>query len=294
MISPRTRAFFALAVIASAPACSSDPRSTTTPPPVPVPSGDTTFIPATGSASQTPTRKTATTHPMQYYISVPRGWSGARGWPVVVVSEGAGKDWQGNATQFATARDQQDYPFIIITPVFTTNGEHSGRLNPKYQYSSSTWDLVEQQGACPFDLNGVHAVLDDVRRLYGGQGKPFLTGFSGGGAYTWASIFLEPERLRAAAQSSTNYYGRCLTVDVPTPRPVSTAPERVTLPIRAFRGADEPSPSVLTEQVAEAMRIASVNGYTNLSNVVVPGFGHDRMPGPILSYFFSLLPASER
>ena len=44
-------------------------------------------------ASEAPQLKTASTHPIQYYLSLPEGWTKAKKWPVVVVIESADRDF---------------------------------------------------------------------------------------------------------------------------------------------------------------------------------------------------------
>jgi len=64
--------------------------------------------------SEQPELKTASTHPIQYYLSLPDGWASGKKWPVVVVIESADRDFPAAATDFARAR--QHLPFILITP----------------------------------------------------------------------------------------------------------------------------------------------------------------------------------
>jgi hypothetical protein len=40
-------------------------------------------------ASEPPQLKTASSHPIQYYLSLPEGWTAGKRWPVVVVIESA-------------------------------------------------------------------------------------------------------------------------------------------------------------------------------------------------------------
>ncbi|HEV7620855.1 MAG TPA: hypothetical protein VGO09_03930 [Flavisolibacter sp.] len=47
--------------------------------------------------------KKAVSHPMQYYISLPAGWSAAKKWPVLVSVSDAGKEFRKNAILFRKA-----------------------------------------------------------------------------------------------------------------------------------------------------------------------------------------------
>lgn len=249
-----------------------------------------------GSASQIPVRKTAAGHPIQYFISVPRGWPGNRKWPVVMTLAGAGKDWEGNAQSFAHYRDSLNLPFIIVTPVILTNGGDGAipRDHPRYQYPSSTWDMLDSVGRCAFDMAGVEAVIADVQNIYSGDGKPFLTAFSGGGHQGWATVLLHPEWLRAAALVGTNFSGRCVSKETKVLQLISRAPQRVLLPVRNFNGADDSNIKNSAPQQLRAMGIARENGYATVSEETVRGVGHDPMPKIALSYFATLLRPDER
>src|SRR5260370_32180509 len=59
--------------------------------------------------------RTASGHPMQYYVSLPQGWTAARKWPVVVVIESANRQFQQTLGAFAKAR--KDMPFILVAPM---------------------------------------------------------------------------------------------------------------------------------------------------------------------------------
>lgn len=254
------------------------------------------YIPATGSATKVPTRKTAAGYPIQYYISVPQGWPGNRAWPVLINLTGSGKDWENAATLFARERDLQNLPFIVITPVILTNGSDGPvpRDHPAYQYPTNVWDLIDVQGRCAFDMAGIQAIIADARNLYAGQSKPFLTAFSAGGHEGWATVLLKPELIRAAALVATNYSGRCVTKETFTQQFISVATERVLLPIRNFNGANDSNLSVSFPQQNTAMGIARANGFTNITLETVPGLQHEPMPANVLSYFSGLLGAAER
>ena len=70
--------------------------------------------------SGAPILKTASHHPMQYYISLPQGWTPEKKSPIVVTVTGGLKNFQANAQLFADAR--KNLPFIIVTPVNLTKG----------------------------------------------------------------------------------------------------------------------------------------------------------------------------
>src|SRR5690349_7760016 len=88
-----------------------------------------------------PQRKTASTHPIQYYLSLPDGWVAGKKWPVVVVIESAERDFSAAANAFAKARQHQ--PFILVTPLVVTNGGAGFRSVPTYHYSNEVWERIQ-------------------------------------------------------------------------------------------------------------------------------------------------------
>ena len=254
------------------------------------------YIPPTGSATTSPTMKVTSARGMQYWISVPKGWPGTRTWPVVMALSGASKDFENHAKYFARLRDEANLPFIVVTPVLlTVSGDNAlPRDHPAYNYPPATWDIIEREGRCMFDIGGMHDVMVEVRNKFAGQSKDFFTGFSGGGNPTWAMILLKPELMRAAAPVASNYGGRCVTSENLANLPISHAPERLLLPVRTFNGANDTFLQMGTAQQETAMNLARANGFTNFSTTVVPNVAHDPMPGLVMSYFYSLLSATER
>src|SRR5690242_9044419 len=69
--------------------------------------------------------KTLDGHPMQYFVSLPKGWTPSKKWPVVLVLEAAEKEYKINAHRFIDARG--DMPFIIVAPIHTNNGNQGRR-----------------------------------------------------------------------------------------------------------------------------------------------------------------------
>lgn len=232
-----------------------------------------------------PVLKTATTHPMQYYLSLPQGWSATKRWPVVLIIESADRDFQRTSQLYAAARKHAS--FILVTPLVVTNGGPRFRESPSYRYSDQVWNRVETDGHFTFDMEGITAVMADVHKLYGGEDRYFLTGFEAGGHTLFAILFQHPERLRAAAPVCPNYAGRWVEESR-----ISTAPERASLPIRCFYGAKDEMFSKshpIFAQWARAKSIAREHGFKNISQEIAPGKGHEPLAGEVLAYFNSLL-----
>jgi len=171
--------------------------------------------------------KTASTHPIQYYLSLPDGWSAAKKWPVLIVIESANRDFLEATNAFAAARKQR--PFIIVTPLVLTNGGSGYRSVPTYHYSDQVWDSVQSSEAFKFDMDGITAIMQDVVKEYGGEDKYFIAGLEAAGHTIWGVLFNHPEAVRAATLVCPNYAGRWVDE-----AHISSAPERAALPIRSL------------------------------------------------------------
>ncbi|HTH57980.1 MAG TPA: hypothetical protein VL728_18160 [Cyclobacteriaceae bacterium] len=225
-------------------------------------------------------------HPMQYYLSLPKGWSKERAWPVVVILESASKEYKANAEQFVTARGGR--PFILIAPINTNNGNQSRRDATVFPYSSETWDYMDKIGDCQFNDEGIVAIVKEVAEKYHGESKVFITGFEAGAHSLWSIVFHHPDLLKAAAPVAGNFLNRCVEQVK-----ISNDPSKANLPVRSFRGGKVnqsfPPATFLSEQWKVVKSLAQSNGYKNISEEVVPAKSHEPMPNEVLAYFSGLL-----
>jgi poly(3-hydroxybutyrate) depolymerase len=231
--------------------------------------------------AQEPVLSKASNHPMQYYLSLPDGWTGNRSWPVVIVLDGGNKNFLKMTRTFGEARG--NLPFILVTPLILTNGGTDLRQLPEYHYAAAVWDEVDRFGKCKFDFEGIQAIVADVQMKYRGETKVFITGHSAGGHLAWAMILQRPERLAAAAVTCGNYKGRCMTEES-----FSKAQDRAELPVKGLQGALDPVRTPLEGQFQDGRAAAEQHGYRNISYEVVPETGHDPFARRVLEYFDSL------
>ena len=232
-----------------------------------------------------PQLKTASSHPIQYYLSLPEGWTAQKKWPVVVVIESADREFLDAANAFSKARQQR--PFILVTPLVVTNGGSGYRSVPTYHYSDEVWNTIQNSGPFKFDSDGITAIMQDVVRQYSGESKYFITGFEAGGHTVWGILFNQPELLRGAVLVCPNYLGRWVDE-----QHVSSAAERASLPIRNFVGTKDElcSPGKpIYAQVQRATSVAEEHGYKNVSLVQVKDKGHERLAEEVLAYFSTLM-----
>ena len=242
----------------------------------------------TAHAADSPKLQTATTHPIQYYLSLPEGWTADTRWPVVVVIESADRDFLQAANNFALAR--QHRPFILVTPLVVTNGGTGYRSVPTYHYSDVVWDRIQNAGPFKFDMDGITAIMQDVVKHYGGEDKYFITGLEAAGHTIWGIVLNRPEVLRGAAIVCPNYLGRWVDEGQ-----ISSAAERGRLPVRNFIGTKDelcsPGHPIYT-QMQRAISTAQAHGYRNVSVISVEGKGHERLAEEVLAYFSSLVAGS--
>ena len=235
--------------------------------------------------SEAPQLKTASTHPIQYYLSLPDGWTAGKKWPVVVVIDSAEREFSAATTAFAQARQKQ--PFIIVTPLVVTNGGAGARSVPTYHYSDQVWDRIQRDGPFKFDMDGIAAIIQDVTKQYGGEDKYFITGLEAAGHTVYGVLFNHPEAVRGAAIVCPNYLGRWVDE-----AHMSAAPERSALPIRNLVGTKDslcaPGTPIYT-QMQKAISVAEAHGYKNVSLTPVEGKGHERLADEVLAYFSSLM-----
>jgi hypothetical protein len=235
-------------------------------------------------ASEPPQLKIASTHPIQYYLSLPDNWVAGKRWPVVVVIDSAERDFLQAATAFTQARQQR--PFIIVTPFVVTNGGAGVRSVPTYHYSDEVWDRIQNAGPFKFDMDGITAIMQDVVKEYGGEDKYYITGLEAAGHTIWGVLFNHPEAVRGAAIVCPNYAGRWVDE-----AHISSAPERSALPIRNFVGTNDTlcaAGQPIYMQMQKAVSVAEAHDYKNVSLTRVEGKGHERLAGEILAYFSSL------
>jgi dienelactone hydrolase len=226
---------------------------------------------------------TASNHPMEYYLSLPKGWYAGKSWPVVVVIESANRQFESAAEHSAAARG--DMPFIVATPLVVTNGGARYREVPSYRYSDDVWARIERDGTCRFDFEGIAAVAADLHAQFGGEEKCFITGFEAGGHTVWAYLFHSPESLRAVAPVSPNFAGRCIGADNS-----SSAAVRAVLPVRVFSGAlgGSGNSGSLLGQSQRAIQTAEERGFHNVSQTTVPAKGHEPLAEEVFAYFLSV------
>lgn len=189
--------------------------------------------------------QTATTHPMKYFISLPKDWASDRKWPVLVAPS-AHYDAKGKTIQlFETERDARNSHFIIVAP-FVINAD---RVTEMQEYRGTVMDSIiaadaatadggrDEDARAKFDSEGVVAVIKDVQKLYRGDDRVYVAGFSSSTHIAYLFLFTHPELLKGVFINSGVYLGRGVDDDH---IPFKNSPERAGLNIKFMIGEKDP------------------------------------------------------
>lgn len=186
--------------------------------------------------------KSATTHPMKYYISLPKDWPANRKWPVLVAPSAHYGDKGKNLAMFAAERDKRKASFIIVAPLVINADrvaamtEYRGAVADAINAADSATDGRNETARAKLDSEGIQAVLKDVQKLYGGEDKVYITGFSSSTHVAYLFLFTHPELLKGFIINSGGYAGRGVDEDH---IPFLNSPERAKLPIKCIVGEED-------------------------------------------------------
>lgn len=188
--------------------------------------------------------QTATTHPMKYYVSLPKNWSANRTWPVLVAPNAHYGDRGKHVAFLAAERDARKADFIIVVPLVI----NADRVAEMTEYRGAVADAISAADAASpsgrrhetarakFDSEGIRAILKDVHKLHHGEDKVYITGFSSSTHVAYMLLFTHPELLKGVIVNSGVYLGR--GVDE-AHTPLMNSPERANLPIKYIVGEED-------------------------------------------------------
>jgi predicted peptidase len=184
--------------------------------------------------------------PYPYVVYVPRGYSPAKPWPVILFLHGSGESGSDGQKQTqvglgAAIRVHTDrYPALAVLPQCTR--EPNG------------WDGK----MLDFALKALDQTLAEYRV---DPARQYLTGLSMGGFGSWRIASLYPERFAAAVPICGGG------------EPKTMAKKLTALPIWVFHGEnDEAVPPARSQKMVEAIRAA---GSENIRYTQLPGIGHN-------------------
>lgn len=200
------------------------------------------LLAASASLAAAPPLQTATTHPMKYYISLPPNWSTNRTWPVLVAISAHYGDKGKNLAMFAAERDRRKANFIIVAPLVINADrvaamtEYRGAVANAISAADAATDGRDETARAKFDSDGIRAILKDVQKLYRGEDKVYITGFSSSTHVAYLFLFNHPELLKGVIINSGGYAGRGVDENH---IPLLNSRERAAIAVKCIVGEED-------------------------------------------------------
>lgn len=239
--------------------------------------------------------RTATKHPLAYYLSLPTGYSHRKGkkWPVLVCVDGAGSNFEGIGQSYTGAR--KTLPLIVVSPcTFAKTNQIVGNDGLTARYKKYYTDEVIKAGdqrRLDWDEEGILAALEDVREQFDGEPRCYVTGFSGGGNATYMMVMKHPDLVNAAAPACANFFHR----DYAQSQKGKFQGEDLAIGIHQITGekdenrtwtfGKESGGPGIDPQTEWAKKALDDLGYSNVAHTQVPGMGHSPAVAEVLETF---------
>ncbi len=229
----------------------------------------------------------STATPLLALVSLPKGWTKGKRYPVLVCVEGAGCDFRGQFAGFATARGSR--PLIVVTPLSLSN---TNALEPA-KYPAYPKALLDNWNGnrIDFDGPGLLAILDDLGARFGAEPRVFTTGFSGGGNLSYWLLLRHPERVRGAAPACANFSGHGLD-GAPGAGDGGGPPVHLLTgekdPHRVFTFGNKDIPGIEPQTDAVERELKRL-GYGRVRRTMVPGAGHSPLRKEVLDFVDEVL-----
>lgn len=188
--------------------------------------------------------QTATTHPMKYYVSLPKGWSPDRKWPVLVAPSAHYGDKGNTNAMFAAERDARKANFIIVSPLVINADrvavmiEYRGAVADAISAADAATDGRDEIARAKFDSEGIRAILKDVQQRYRSEDRVYITGFSSSTNIAYLFLFTHPELLKGVMINSGVYAGRGVDQEH---IPLLNSPERARIGVKYIVGENDPN-----------------------------------------------------
>ncbi len=221
------------------------------------------------------------------YVSLPRDWAKGKTYPVLVAVDGRGCGFLGAARTFAAQRGSRGVIVLAPCTLSNTNKLEAAKYPWYPQSLLDKWDAKRLE----FDGPGVDGLLEVIHRRFGGEEKVFLTGFSGGGIYTYYKLLQDPAHVRGAAPACANFGGHGV-------QGAAGAGDGGGPPVHMFTGEKDPYRNDVEGQkpgIEGQTDLAQENlqrlGYTHVERTMVPGSGHAAMAPLVWKFVDTVLGA---
>ena len=251
---------------------------------------------------------TASTHPMKYVVSLPSQWTPDKKWPVIIAPNAHYGNKAATLKMLAPLNEKLKAGFIIVSPIVI----NSDPVAPMQEYRGEIADGIRAADAktgdygrdddarAAFDSAGIRAIIQDVHRLYGGEERVYITGFSASTHIVYLFLFTHPELLKGALINSGVYRGR--GVDE-AQLPLLNSPERARVEIKFIAGEQDKGAALYAENWAQTKALLVRSGHPeskfheeiirqgNTENLPV---GHTWFPTRIMDFFIGIQQAEGR
>lgn len=221
------------------------------------------------------------------FVSLPGGWKKGKSYPVLVAVDGSGSNFKGCGAKFAETRGGREV--IVVSPVtFSNTNALQPEKYPWYDADTVSEHDGDHTARMAFDMAGVNALLAELATRYGAEERVFLTGFSGGGQFTYNKLLQEPATVRGAAPACANFGGRGIEG---APGVTDGGP-----PVHILTGAEDPhrdhvfgNPPGIEGQSDLAEKALAELGYTNVRRTMLPGVKHSALHGQVWKFVDEVL-----
>ncbi len=251
---------------------------------------------------------TASTHPMRYAVSLPGQWSPGKKWPVIIAPNAHYGNKAATLKMLAPLNEKLKAGFIIVSPIVI----NSDPVAPMQEYRGEIADGIRAADAkmgeygrdddarAAFDSAGIRAIIQDVQRLYGGEERVYITGFSASTHIVYLFLFTHPELLKGAVINSGVYRGRGVDEDH---LPLLNSPERARVEIKFIAGEEDKGAVLYAKNWAETKALLIHSGHPESKfheEIIRKGnpdklpVGHTWFPTRIMDFFTGIQQAESR
>jgi pimeloyl-ACP methyl ester carboxylesterase len=180
--------------------------------------------------------KGASSHPIKYYLSLPKNYRREPGkrWPVLICVDGNRSGFAVVLELFRQARGDASYLIVSPCTFSNTNAIAGGMLEHYRRYYSEEVIQSAEADRVGWDEAGLVAIIRDLQGQYGAEERVVIAGLSGGGHLTYRMIFAHPDLLAGAAPVCANFAPSDYKNGAAFPA------ERSSFPVHVILGADDP------------------------------------------------------
>jgi hypothetical protein len=211
--------------------------------------------------------KTASTHPIKYYFSLPKDFKRTKDkkWPVLMAWPGSASDFRWIAGGYTNNRGT--LPYILVVP-FTFSNDGGTFVVHRQYYSDEIIKEGKKQNI-NWDERGIFAIINDLQVNYDAESRVYITGFSRGGNLTYWMIFKHPNLLNGAAPACPLF-----SSSIASANKEKLSADDLDFPIHIITGEKDTLRQKLEPCCDEAEIFLKKFQYPNYKRTMIPGLKH--------------------